>query len=181
MTDDERHVHKLPEGVRGHLQPCSTANMKRSMSLSLALFQPDIPQNLGSMIRLCACLGLTLDIIEPCGFPLDDTRIRRAAMDYIDKLTLTRHVDWEHFQSATPSRRKVLLSTKASQPYTSFTFQPDDILLLGRESAGVPESVHKAADARVFIPMQPGCRSLNIALSAAIVAAEALRQSSASE
>jgi len=145
----------------------------------LALYQPDIPQNLGSMIRLAACFGTPLHIIEPCGFPLDDTRIRRAAMDYADLTQLQRHAGWEHFtawQRRSPARRLILLTTKAAEPYTAFRYQPDDLLLLGRESAGVPEEVHDAADHRVFIPMQPGCRSLNIALSAAIVASEAVRQ-----
>lgn len=149
------------------------------MTPVLALYQPDIPQNLGSMIRLSACLGMSLDIIEPCGFPLDDNRIRRAAMDYIDKVSLRRHVSWEafvHDRQQREGRRLMLLTTKASQPYTQAKYLPGDVLLLGRESAGVPESVHEAVDGRVHIPMQPDCRSLNIALSAAIVASEAIRQ-----
>lgn len=153
---------------------------------AFALYQPDIPQNLGAFIRLSACLGMPLHIIEPCGFPLDDRKIRRAAMDYGAAAEVIRHVGWEEFEirrlggspltlQASPPRL-ILLTTKAATPYTAICYQPDDILLLGRESAGVPEEVHAAADERVYIPMQAGCRSLNIALSAAMVAGEALRQ-----
>ncbi len=127
-------------------------------------------------MRLCACLGLGLDIIEPCGFPWDDTKIRRSAMDYIDAVKLTRHDSWDKFQSAYPGQRRVLMTTKAAVPYTDFKFQNGDILIAGRESAGVPDDVHNAADGRIFIPMAPGMRSLNVINSAAMIAGEALRQ-----
>ncbi|HBM90701.1 MAG TPA: tRNA methyltransferase [Rhodospirillaceae bacterium] len=146
------------------------------MSLRLALYQPDIPANTGSMMRLCACLGVPLDIIEPCGFVWDDKKLRRVAMDYIDHLSYERHVSWQHFEEQTGSRRLVLLTTKGASPYTSFTFQPDDLIMVGRESAGVPDNIHNRADARLIIPMNPQIRSLNVALSASIVLGEALRQ-----
>jgi tRNA (cytidine/uridine-2'-O-)-methyltransferase len=148
------------------------------MALTLALFQPDIPQNCGTMLRMCACLGLEAAIIEPAGFPVSDRHFRRSGMDYLDQVSLTRHVSWAAFEAwrATTGRRLVLLSTKAAEPYTSFAFRPDDILLVGRESAGVPDEVHQTADARLIIPIKPQMRSLNVAISAAIVAGEALRQ-----
>lgn len=144
--------------------------------MRLALYQPDIPQNAGAAIRLCACLGIGLDIIEPCGFPWDDAKIRRAAMDYIDAAELVRHSSWAAFGAAYPHSRKILMTTKAAVPYTAFTFQEGDILIAGRESAGVPDEVHEAADGRVLIPMQPGMRSLNVINSAAMISGEALRQ-----
>ena len=143
----------------------------------LALYQPDIPQNLGTIIRLCACLDMTLHIIEPCGFPLDDRKLKRAAMDYAAQATIMRHADWQHFlQSKPESARLLLLTTKSAEPYTDITYRPDDILLFGRESAGVPDEAHKTADKRLTIPMKNDCRSLNLALSAAMVAGEAARQ-----
>jgi tRNA (cytidine/uridine-2'-O-)-methyltransferase len=144
----------------------------------LALFEPDIPQNTGSLIRLGACMGVKLHIIEPCGFPLDHKRLRRVAMDYLDLAEIERHSSWGSFREfvAREKRRLVLLSTKAADLYTEFTFHPDDILLLGRETLGVPEEVHKIADARVKIPLQPQTRSLNMALAAGMVLGEALRQ-----
>ncbi len=141
--------------------------------MRLALYEPDIPQNVGAMMRLCACLGVGLDIIEPCGFIWDEAKIRRAGMDYIDHLALTRHRDWAAFA---PSGRVVLLTTKTTQSYLDFAFQPADVLMVGRESAGVPEAVHDAVAARVTIPMAGGCRSLNVATAAALVLGEALRQ-----
>lgn len=144
----------------------------------LALFEPDIPQNTGSLIRLSACMGIPLHIIEPCGFPLEDKRLRRVAMDYLDLATMQRHASWQRFlefKQQTPSRL-ILLSTKASETYTQFAYRPDDILLLGRETSGVPEHVRHAADAGVRIPLQPGARSLNMALAAGMVLGEALRQ-----
>ena len=143
--------------------------------MKLALFQPDIPQNVGAMMRLCACLGVEMEIIGPCGFIWDEAKIRRAGMDYIDHLTLTRHDSWQDYQ-AQRQGRLLLLTTKASQPYTDFSFNPDDTLLMGRESAGVPEEVHAAAQGRLIIPLQPGLRSLNVATAAAMVLGEALRQ-----
>jgi tRNA (cytidine/uridine-2'-O-)-methyltransferase len=141
----------------------------------LCLFEPDIPQNTGSFIRLSACLGLPLHIIEPCGFPLDDKRMRRVAMDYGDLAQIVRHVSWQAFMERKQGR-VILLTTKSAERYTDFAFQPGDILLCGRESAGVPDYVHALADARVCIPMQPGARSINVAMAASMVAGEALRQ-----
>jgi len=128
------------------------------------------------MMRLCACLGLGLDIIEPCGFIWDDKRLHRVAMDYLEHVPYVRHTSWEKFLDQLGGRRVILLTTKSSEPYTRFAFQADDILMVGRESAGVPENVHARADGRVVIPMAPGLRSLNVALSASMVLGEALRQ-----
>ena len=146
--------------------------------MRLALFQPDMPPNTGAMMRLCACFGVAMDIIEPCGFPLDDAKLKRAAMDYIDHLDLTRHRSWEDFAHKIGKQRLVLLTTKSDVAYTDFSFQGDDILMVGRESAGVPPYVHDRADARVLIPIKSPMRSLNVAVSAAIVLSEALRQTS---
>jgi tRNA (cytidine/uridine-2'-O-)-methyltransferase len=145
-------------------------------NLRLALYQPDQPANTGAMMRLCACLGTGLDIIEPCGFVLDDRKLRRAAMDYIEHLSYQRHRSWDEFTGQLGARRLVLLTTKADMPYHRFSFRADDVLLAGRESAGVPEEVHTRADARIIIPMQNGVRSLNVGMAAAIVVSEALRQ-----
>ncbi len=144
----------------------------------IVLYEPDIPQNAGSLIRLSACLGVALHIIEPCGFPLDHRRLRRVAMDYFDLATIVRHASWPRFMEFKQGQagRLVLLSTKAAENYTEFSFLPDDILLLGRETSGVPEEVHQAADARVKIPLQAPARSLNMATAAGMVLGEALRQ-----
>jgi tRNA (cytidine/uridine-2'-O-)-methyltransferase len=144
--------------------------------MRLALYEPDIPQNLGAFIRLAACLGTPLDIIEPCGFPVDDRRIRRAAMDYVDLARIRRHASWDAFGRDRGPGRLVLLTTAGATGLPRARFEADDILLLGRESAGVPAEVHEAADLRVRVPMQPGARSLNVALAAAMVLSEALRQ-----
>ena len=144
--------------------------------MRLALFEPDIPQNTGTLMRLCACLGVPMDIIEPCGFILSDKNLRRAGMDYLDHLDLTRHTDWDAFKGASGSKRLVLLSTKSSDSFLDFNFQPDDILIAGRESAGVPGYIHEQCAARVRIPMAAGMRSLNVALASALVLSEALRQ-----
>lgn len=146
--------------------------------MRLALFEPDIPQNTGTLLRLAACLGVGLDIIEPCGFLFDDRRLGRAAMDYLAKADYRRHASWTAFQSAQAAAggRLVLLTTRARTPYTAFAFRPDDVLLLGRESSGVPPAVQAAAAARVVIPLRPGLRSLNVALAGAMVLGEALRQ-----
>ena len=146
--------------------------------MRLALFEPDIPQNLGAFIRLAACLGAPLDIIEPCGFPLDDKRIRRAAMDYYDLARIVRHDSWDAFQRERTPGRLVLLTTSGAQRFPDVAFRTDDTLLLGRESAGVPAAVHDAADLRLRIPLQAAARSLNVALAAAMVLSEALRQTS---
>jgi tRNA (cytidine/uridine-2'-O-)-methyltransferase len=144
--------------------------------MRLALYQPDIPQNAGAILRLAACFGVPVDIIEPCGFPWDDRRLRRAGMDYLDQVDLTRHSSWPAYQQARPKTRLVLLTTGGDTAFPEIAFAADDILLLGRESAGVPAEVHDAADLRLRIPLQPGLRSLNVALSAAMVLSEALRQ-----
>lgn len=145
--------------------------------MRLALYQPDIPQNTGTLMRLAACLGVGLDIIEPTGFLLSDRRLKRAGLDYVRSLDLARHASWEVFQETRPRKgRLILLTTQAPLLYHRFVFQPEDTLLVGRESAGVPEEVHAAADARVRIPLRAGMRSLNVALAAAIVLSEALRQ-----
>jgi tRNA (cytidine/uridine-2'-O-)-methyltransferase len=146
--------------------------------LRIALYQPDIAGNTGTILRFAACLGLGVDIIEPAGFPLSDKALKRAGMDYLEMAALTRHIDWNAFEDwrKKDGRRLVLLSTKATIPYTSFSFADGDILLFGRESAGVPDAVHQAADARLTIPMQGSARSINVALSVAMVAGEAVRQ-----
>lgn len=144
--------------------------------MRLALFEPDIPQNAGALIRLGACFGVPLDIIEPCGFLWNDAKLKRAGMDYVGQAEVVRHSSWTAFLSARSSGRLVLLSTQGAVRYVDFAFAVDDTLLLGRESAGVPNEVHAAADARVRIPMREGLRSLNVAQAGAIVLAEGLRQ-----
>lgn len=154
--------------------------------MRLALYQPDIPQNCGALIRLGACLGVGIDIIEPCGFLLDDRRLRRAGLDYHSLAEVRRHRSWDAFRSALwPNSqlpagngppRLLLLTTGGDQPYTQFAFAQSDVLLLGRESAGVPAEVHAAADARLVIPLRTGRRSLNVAQAGAMVLGEALRQ-----
>lgn len=146
--------------------------------LRIALYQPDIAGNTGTILRFAACMGLTVDIVEPAGFDLSDRNLRRAGMDYLEMAALSRHVDWNTFEQwrRGESRRLILLTTKATTPYTRFAFAATDILLFGRESAGVPQKVHDVADARLTIPMPGGGRSLNVALSVAMVAGEALRQ-----
>jgi tRNA (cytidine/uridine-2'-O-)-methyltransferase len=146
--------------------------------LHLALYQPDIAQNAGTMMRLCACLGLHAHIIEPAGFTASSSHFKRAGMDYLDLVNYTRHDDFETFNAwrLSQNARLLLLTTKASVNYTQFAFQKNDILMMGRESAGVPQSVHDLVDARLTIKMQPEARSLNVALSAAMVVGEAVRQ-----
>ncbi|GLQ37220.1 tRNA (cytidine(34)-2'-O)-methyltransferase [Rhizobium albus] len=150
-------------------------------SLSLALFQPDIPGNSGTILRMAACLGLSVHIIEPAGFDLSDKALKRAGIDYAAQAALVRHINFDHFEAwrSEEKRRLVLATTKGAVAYTNFRFDPSDILLFGRESAGVPDDVHALADARILIPMQPGMRSLNLAISTAMVAGEALRQTGA--
>lgn len=144
--------------------------------MRLALYQPDIPQNTGTLMRLCACLGVAMDIIEPCGFLLSDKNLKRAGMDYLDHLDMTRHMNWESFKTAHARKRIVLLTTKSEQSFIDFKFTTDDVLLAGRESAGVPDDVHNACDARITIPMAAGVRSLNVAVASAMVLSEGLRQ-----
>ncbi len=146
--------------------------------LTLALYQPDIPQNCGTMLRLCACLGVEAALIAPAGFPMSDRAFRRAGMDYLDHVTLARHESFAAFAAwrEAAGRRLVLLSTKAAQDYRDFRYAPGDILLVGRESSGVPDAVRAVADAGVRIPIRPPLRSLNVAVAAAMVLGEALRQ-----
>ena len=143
--------------------------------MRLALYEPDIPQNAGAILRLGACLGVAVDVIGPCGFVLDDRRLKRVAMDYLDRVAIVRHASWNAFRQAQHGRL-VLLSTQASLPYHRFAFARDDVLLLGRETAGVPREVAAVVDASVVVPMRHGLRSLNVALAAAIALGEALRQ-----
>ena len=151
---------------------------KPATPLMLALFEPDIAQNTGAMMRTCACLGVDAAIIEPAGFRIDDSRFRRAAMDYIKALTIESHTSWASFAAwrAASERRLVLLTTKGEICLWDFAFREKDILLVGRESSGVPEAVRVSADVRVYIPMQPHLRSLNVGIAAAIAMTEALRQ-----
>ena len=143
--------------------------------MRLALFQPDIPQNLGAALRLGACLGVPLDIIEPCGFPLSDRAVRRAAMDYAARAQVSRHAGWGEFLTKSDTRI-VLFTTKSELSFHAFAFRPDDVLLFGRESAGVPDEVHAAAHARLVIPLRENARSLNVVTAAAMALGEALRQ-----
>jgi tRNA (cytidine/uridine-2'-O-)-methyltransferase len=143
--------------------------------MRLALFQPDIPQNLGAAIRLSACLGVPVDVIEPCGFPVSDRAVRRAAMDYAEKAEVKRHAGWADF-SQSAGGRLLLFTTRGETPFHEFQYADSDILLFGRESAGVPDEVHAAADARLLIPLAPGARSLNVVNAAALALGEALRQ-----
>jgi tRNA (cytidine/uridine-2'-O-)-methyltransferase len=145
--------------------------------MRLALYQPDIPQNTGALMRLAACMGVALDLIEPAGFLLSDRRLKRAGMDYLQALEWRRHRSWGAFlETRPPQARLVLLTTGGTVLYHRFMFEPEDILLVGQESAGVPDAVRAAADARIRVPMRTGMRSLNVALAAAIVLGEALRQ-----
>jgi tRNA (cytidine/uridine-2'-O-)-methyltransferase len=143
--------------------------------MRIALFEPDIPQNAAALIRLAACLGVPIDVVEPCGFLFSDAGFRRVGLDYVDLAEIVRHASWDAFRTTLPGRM-VLLTTKANLAHTALAFAPSDTILLGRESAGVPEFVHEAADARVRIPLKPGLRSLNVAQAGAMVLGEALRQ-----
>lgn len=174
--------HKIPV--------CSYATINRPLQLSpfhvspnpmnvrVALYQPDIPGNTGTILRMAACLGFTLDLIEPAGFDISDRALKRAGMDYMQQAALMRHSSWIDFQNwrQQNGRRIVLLSTKAAIPYTDYQFRDNDILLFGRESSGVPDDVHAIADARLLIPIVPPARSLNLAVSVAMTMGEALRQ-----
>ncbi len=153
-------------------------NEVKSGIMHLALYQPDIPQNAGTLIRLGACLGVAVDIIEPAGFLMTDRALKRAGMDYLALAEVTRHASWEAFGEARRARggRLLVLTAKGALSYTDYEFAPGDTLLLGRESAGAPQQVHDAADARLRIPLRPGLRSLNVALAGAMVLGEALRQ-----
>jgi tRNA (cytidine/uridine-2'-O-)-methyltransferase len=149
--------------------------------MQIALFQPDIPQNTGTILRLCACLDVAAHIIEPAGFPVSDRHFRRAGMDYLDQVSVTRHDSWSNFDQWRNERsyRLILFTTKGTSSYLDYHYGLNDILLFGRESAGVPEEVAAAADARLVIPIKPGLRSLNVAMAAAMALGEALRQTGA--
>jgi tRNA (cytidine/uridine-2'-O-)-methyltransferase len=149
--------------------------------MRIALYQPDIPQNTGTILRLCACLGIEAHIIAPAGFPTSDRAFRRAGMDYLDAVTLMRHSSWQAFETWRRAQRARLLlfTTAATLSYLDYRYRADDVLLFGRESAGVPGEVHEAADARLLIPIRSGLRSLNVAVAAAMAAGEALRQTAA--
>ncbi|MEQ9815390.1 MAG: tRNA (cytidine(34)-2'-O)-methyltransferase [Azospirillaceae bacterium] len=144
--------------------------------MRIVLFQPDIPQNTGTIMRLAACFGLPVDVIEPCGFLLDDRRLRRAGMDYLDHLDWRRWPSWQAYRAVPEAGRLVLLTTRAERRHTDLAFREDDRLLLGRESAGVPDEVHEAADVSVRVPVEAPLRSLNVAVACAVVIGEALRQ-----
>jgi tRNA (cytidine/uridine-2'-O-)-methyltransferase len=146
--------------------------------MRIALYEPDIPQNTGTILRLAACLGVAADIIEPAGFPVSDRAFRRAGMDYLDQVTIARHASWQAFAAwrTQIGARLILFTTGAATSYLDHAFRPDDLLLFGRESAGVPDAVHQAAQARLVIPMRPGFRSLNVAVAVAMAVGEALRQ-----
>jgi tRNA (cytidine/uridine-2'-O-)-methyltransferase len=146
--------------------------------MRIALFEPDIPQNTGTILRLAACLGIEAHIIEPAGFPTTDRAFRRAGMDYLDQVKIVRHPNWEAFESwrAGAGVRLILFTTRARQSYLEHAFGPDDVLLFGRESSGAADRVHAAADARLMIPMREGMRSLNVAMAAAMAVGEAMRQ-----
>jgi tRNA (cytidine/uridine-2'-O-)-methyltransferase len=151
--------------------------------MQIALYQPDIPQNTGTILRLCACMGVAAHIIEPAGFPVSDRNFRRAGMDYLDQVNWMRHDSWTKFEDwrRQESYRLLLFTTKAATPYLDFRYQASDILLFGRESAGVPSEVAEASDARLVIPIRPGLRSLNVAMAAAMALGEALRQTGSSQ
>jgi tRNA (cytidine/uridine-2'-O-)-methyltransferase len=146
--------------------------------MQIALYQPDIPQNTGTILRLCACLDVAAHIIEPAGFPVSDRNFRRAGMDYLDQVKWMRHDSWMQFQGwrQQANHRLLLFTTKGATPYLDFRYQASDILLFGRETAGVPQAVAEAADARLVIPVKPGLRSLNVAMAAAMALGEGLRQ-----
>lgn len=146
--------------------------------MKLALYQPEIPQNTGTLIRLGACLNIGIDIIEPCGFIWNDKKLLRAGMDYMELANVTRHKSWDNFLNTYSDKRIVLLDAKANQSYYDFTFEKEDILLLGQESCGVPDSIFQSLPQKVVIPMRDNVRSLNIAIAGAMVLSEALRQTS---
>lgn len=147
--------------------------------MRLALFEPDIPQNVGAVVRLAACVGLPVDLIEPFGFVWSSPKLRRAGMDYLEQADIQRHPSWDAFRNARPHGRLILATTLGAHPYTTFEFRNDDVILFGSESAGVPPMVHGAATARIVIPMRPSLRSINVAQSVAMIVGEALRQTGA--
>ncbi len=159
-----------------HKMPVLSGSWDVLEPMRLALYEPDIPQNCGALLRLGACLGVGVDIIEPCGFLFSDKGLKRAGMDYLTEADYARHTSWTAYRAAKGPGRIVLLTSKAQIAFTDFAFAPDDTILLGRESAGVPDAVHEAVDARLRIPMRAGMRSINVAQAGAMVLGEALRQ-----
>src|SRR5581483_7479154 len=148
------------------------------MTVRIALFEPDIPQNTGTILRLCACLGIEAHLIEPAGFPITDRAFRRAGMDYLDRVSIVRHESWNAFDQwrRREALRLVLFTTRGAMSYLDHTYGVNDIFLFGRESAGVPDAVHEAADIRLVVPMKQGLRSINVAMAVAMAAGEAIRQ-----
>lgn len=167
---------ETPAGAAGEPAPTGSPAPGSPAPVGIVLFEPDIPQNAGAMIRLCTCFGVRLEIIEPCGFVFDDRRLRRVGMDYRTGVALVRHTSWQAFRTAPGAGRLVLLTGFGDSSLPHFRFRPGDRLMLGRESAGVPDSVRAAADVRLRIPLRPPARSLNVAVAAAIALGEALRQ-----
>lgn len=158
--------------------PAPVSDPPAATDLRLALYQPDIPQNTGTLLRTAACLGITVDLIEPAGFAITDKTLRRAGLDYLDAAALVRHADWAAFdvRRRAEGRRLVLLTTAGDVAHVDFVFRPGDVIMVGRESAGVPAPVHESADARLIVPMRAGMRSLNVAVAAVFALGEALRQ-----
>lgn len=190
MSNDSVALRMTPSRAQGimhvrrsckDLRPVHRPGCSLPVPMRLALYEPDIPQNTGTILRLAACVGVPVDLIEPCGFVWSDRRLRRAGMDYLEGVALMRHPSWAAFcagraSAGNGSGRLILLTTSGDRAYTEFAFHPADTLMVGRESAGVPPNVHAAADARVVIPMVDGARALNVAVAAAMVLGEALRQ-----
>jgi tRNA (cytidine/uridine-2'-O-)-methyltransferase len=172
----QRTTRRIPSKLEGFLQNTGSMRKGDDASCRLALFQPEIPPNVGAILRLGACLGVPVHVIEPCGFPFSPRAWRRQALDYADLADMHRHDSWEDFLAERPPGRLVAMTTRGATSLWDFRFEPGDTLLMGRESAGLPDDVHMAVDARLLIPMQPGARSLNVAMTAAIAAAEAGRQ-----
>jgi tRNA (cytidine/uridine-2'-O-)-methyltransferase len=173
----------FPKWILGYLRPRAGLEIRYFAAMRIALYEPDIPQNAGTILRLAACLGVEAHIIEPAGFPVTDRAFRRAGMDYLDQVSITRHPGWDDFdqwrkkmQDHGDGARLILFTTRSAVSYLDHAYCRDDVLLFGRESAGVPERVHEAADARLIIPIRPGLRSLNVAVACAMALGEAMRQ-----
>jgi tRNA (cytidine/uridine-2'-O-)-methyltransferase len=168
----------LPWAISTVLAPFEGLGIRYFHPMRIALYEPDIPQNAGTILRLAACLGAEAHVIEPAGFPVTDRAFRRAGMDYLDQVSITRHAGWDDFEvwRRNQNARLILFTTRASVSYLDHAYRRDDVLMFGRESAGVPDRVHNAADARLVIPIQPGLRSLNVAVACAMALGEAMRQ-----
>jgi tRNA (cytidine/uridine-2'-O-)-methyltransferase len=173
----------FPKWILGYLRPRAGLEIRYFAAMRIALYEPDIPQNAGTILRLAACLGVEAHIIEPAGFPVTDRAFRRAGMDYLDQVSITRHPGWDDFdqwrkkmQDHGDGARLILFTTRSAVSYLDHAYRRDDVLLFGRESAGVPDRVHEAADARLIIPIRPGLRSLNVAVTCAMALGEAMRQ-----